>query len=92
MECEVLNVSCGGQSVASIGDIVTVYDEIGCVFNAPEILLIGRRGYAKQMSNPIYRMHDPLVFEPGTEDIAAPTGKCRWAADRLCCVEEDTSV
>jgi hypothetical protein len=92
MECEVLNVSCGGESVASIGDIVTVYDEMGCVFNAPEILLIGRRGYAKQMSNPIYRMHDPLVFEPGTEDIAAPTGKCRWAADRLCCVEEDTSV
>lgn len=92
MECEVLNVSCGGESLVSIGDIETVYDEMGCVFNAAEILLVGRKGYAKQMSNPSYRIQDPLVFEPGTEDIATPTGRCRWAADRLCCVEEDTTV
>jgi hypothetical protein len=88
MECEVLNASCG--SGVSAGDLVTVYDEMGCVFNSPEYLLYGRRGYAIQMKNFAYRMHDPLIFEPGTEDIAAPTGSCRWAAQNLCCVEEDS--
>jgi hypothetical protein len=88
MECEVLNVSCGGSGVA-VGDLVAVYDERGCVFNSPEHLLYGRRGYAIQMKNFAYRMHDPLQFEAGTEDIAAPTGACRWAAQNLCCVEEE---
>jgi hypothetical protein len=88
MECEVLNASCG--SGVSAGDLVTVYDEMGCVFNSPEHLLYGRRGYAIQMKNFAYRMHDPLIFEPGTEDIAAPTGPCRWSAQNLCCVEEDS--
>jgi hypothetical protein len=88
MECEVLNASCG--SGVSAGDIETVYDEIGCVFNAPEHLLYDRRGYAIQMKNFAYRIHDPLIFEPGTESIAAPTGSCRWAAQNLCCVEEDS--
>jgi hypothetical protein len=90
MECEVLNVSCKGPSGVSIGDLVAVYDEIGCVFNAPEYLLLGRRGYAIQMSNPVYRLQDPLIFEPGTEDIAAPVGSCRWSAQTLCCIEEQT--
>lgn len=87
MECIVLNASCGAS--VSAGDTVTVYDEIGCVFNAPEHLLYGSRGYAIQMKNFDYRIHDPLIFEPGTEDIAAPTGSCRWCAQSKCCVEED---
>jgi hypothetical protein len=86
MECEILNSSCG--SGVSVGDIVTVYDEMGCVFNAPEHLLISRRGYAIKMSNFTYRIQDPLIFEVGTEDIAAPEGSCRWSAQNLCCVEE----
>ena len=89
MECDILNVSCSEISV-SAGDTVTVYDEIGCVFNAPEHLLLGRRGYAIKMSNPSYRMNDPLIIESGTEDIAAPSGSCRWCAQTLCCVEEET--
>jgi hypothetical protein len=88
MECEVINITCGGGGV-SIGDIVTVYDEIGCIFNAPEHLLAGLRGYAIQMGNPSYASDDPLVFEPGTEDIAKPTGSCRWCAQSTCCVEEE---
>lgn len=87
MECEVLNISCKSSLVA-IGDLITVYDEIGCVFNAPQHLLIGMRGYAIRMDNPDYAQDEPLVFEEGTEDIAAPTGACRWAAQTLCCVEE----
>lgn len=89
MECLVLNVSCGSNA-ASPGDVVAVYDEKGCVFNAPEHLLYERRGSAVQMKNFAYRMHDPLVFEPGTEDIAAPTGPCRWVAQDLCCTEEQS--
>jgi hypothetical protein len=88
MECEVINISCGDNSV-TIGDIVTVYDEIGCIFNAPEHLLAGLRGYAIKMGNPSYASDDPLVFEPGTEDIAKPTGNCRWCAQNTCCVEEE---
>lgn len=88
MECEVLNVSCGGSGVA-VGDLVTVYDEIGCIFNAPEHLLAGLRGYAIRMGNPSYAADDPLVFEAGTESIASPTGTCRWCAQSTCCVEEE---
>jgi hypothetical protein len=86
MECLILNVSCS-SAISLVGTEVIVYDELGCVFNAPEPLLLGIRGYAKKMSNA--SSLDPLVFEPGTEDIAAPTGSCRWSVDRLCCVEED---
>lgn len=88
MECEVINITCGGGGV-SIGDIVIVYDEIGCIFNAPEHLLNGLRGYAIKMGNPSYASDDPLIFEPGTEDIAKPTGNCRWCAQSTCCVEEE---
>jgi hypothetical protein len=87
MEVEVLNVSCG-TTIVSQGDLVTVYDEIGCVFNAPEHLLIGMRGYAIRMDNPDYPDTEILEFAEGTEDIAVPTGRCRWAAQTLCCVEE----
>jgi hypothetical protein len=90
MECEVLNVSCR-LSTVSIGDIITVYDELACVFNAPERLLTGKRGYAKRMSNPSYDYgyEDPLIISPGTEGISEPEGECRWCVQVLCCVEED---
>lgn len=87
MECEVLNVSCSASGIRP-GQTVIVYDELGCSFNAPEHLLVGIRGYAKSMDNP--SENDPLVFEPGTEDIAAPTGSCRWCVQKLCCIEEDS--
>jgi hypothetical protein len=87
MECEVLNVSCGLAS-PSIGALVPVYDELGCVFNAPEALLNGKRGYATRMSNPQYG-NDPLTITPGTEGISEPTGVCRWSVQVMCCVEED---
>lgn len=87
MECAVLNVACGMIS-PQIGDVVAVYDELGCVFNAPELLLTGVRGYAVNMGNPDYG-NDPLTISPGTEGIEEPEGDCRWSVDTLCCVEED---
>jgi hypothetical protein len=87
MEVEVLNVSCGA-TIVSQGDIVIVYDELGCVFNGPEHLLLGKRGYAVRMENPDYPDTEILEFAEGTEDIAVPTGLCRWAAEKICCIEE----
>jgi hypothetical protein len=87
MEVEVLNVSCGA-TIVSQGDIVIVYDELGCVFNGPEHLLFGKRGYAVRMENPDYPDTEILEFAEGTEDIAVPTGLCRWAAEKICCIEE----
>ena len=87
MECRVLNVSCNMIGV-KVGDLLPVYDEIGCSFNAPEHMLVGLRGYAVRMNNHKNPADETLEFAEGTEDIATPKGNCRWVVNKICCIEE----
>lgn len=84
VDATVLNVSCG-DSIVSIGDTVRIWDALGCVFNIPEALLIGKEGYASYMTTPSYPDIDPIQLD-GEDPEPAPT--CRWEAEKICCVEE----
>lgn len=90
VEVEILNVSCEADT-SLIGTETVVWDGLGCHFNLPMELLIGKRGYALRMTTPpAYSMLALEQFDPSVwGDSPQPTYPCRWEVDKLCCVEEN---
>jgi hypothetical protein len=81
---EVLSVSCD-SSVVSVGDIITVWDPLGCWFSIPIENIENAYGHGMQMAQGVN-------FDMAECSASAATESCFWMVTYLCCLEQVTGT
>lgn len=77
-----------GMSALSTGDSILIYDPEYTYFNMPLNLLVGMKGYAVEMQNPLAGSTGIVECEA----IQAQQGDCYWCVTSLQCAEEEIII